>query len=420
MDILRSEHFELWSEPALPFLWLRVKEGGPSCHLGNSRVPRDAWRTITSAKRQLIFREEFLEPETSEAKDDFLSKRLLGDNGEDYTDEVRGMLPAEMKPQYVLETDRLFRRFGPRDEDIGCNGAFLQASPGEITAIMGPSGAGKSVFLKMLCGYDRPSGVLLGNGLVDMQGVENAIRIHDFYGGLRKHKLGYVPQGDVMYPELTTEESLRYRVKMQFGGILSEEDIHQCIVHSCLEVLKLDGPETMTITGKSTVKKQIGQMEWQGDYPSGGQRRRINIAHELVLEPSVLILDEPTSGLSSGDSRDLMEAFSRLAKSKQLCIIMTIHQPSDEMFRKIDDLLLLARGGRLAYYGKRSLALDWVKRNLKESTDGSKEDSKESANEADNIIRMVGSEVGGAVLPRRFEEFLQPLGNNLQKYTSVL
>ena len=351
------------------------------------------------------------------ADDDLLSKVVLSEDETDYTAEVRELMPADMKPQYTMTTERLVRRFGPKPENIRSYGAFIQAAPGEITAIMGPSGAGKTVLLKMLCGYDQPSAVLTSSGGMDSAMVKNAIQICGLSGEAGLSRLGYVPQGDVMYPELTTEESLRYRMQLRFGNLLTESDIQQCITHSCLELLRLDGTEVV-ITKDSTVKKKIGQMDWQGAYPSGGQRRRINIAHELVLEPSVLVLDEPTSGLSSKDSEDLMEALFRLAKAKQLCIIMTIHQPSDNMFRKIDDLLLLVRGGRLAYYGKRALALSWIQENLKEALGKEKLDKAMcSANEAEAIMNLVDTKEGGQILPSSFNGFLLKQGRNLEKCT---
>jgi ABC-type multidrug transport system ATPase subunit len=163
---------------------------------------------------------------------------------------------------------------------------------------------------------------------------------------------------------------------------------------------------------KKTIEKQIGQIDWLGEYPSGGERRRINIAHELVLEPEVLVLDEPTSGLSSKDSEDLMNSLELLAKRKKICIVMTIHQPSGEMFRKIDDLLLLVRGGKLAYYGRRELALDWLRKSPPRAGDK----VKESVNEAETILSMIDAKSAPERYPVMFEEFLRQNGGGPTKY----
>lgn len=388
-DIRQGEHLELLVKP--PFIWLRMRDGITQCRLGRLDGKNDSpYREVDSQGWQIVFRDELLG-----------GKRLVSSDGAvDYTEEAMALLPREMNQLYALETQRLIRRFGKETKSYG---AFLQASPGKITGIMGGSGTGKSVFLKMLCGYDVPSAELYSGGR-EKPALRDSVKICGETGEDGFRHLGYVPQGDVMYPELTTSQSLRYRMRLQFGMLLSEADMEQCVRHVCMDLLNLK-EETI-------YKQQIGQIDWLGEYPSGGQRRRINIAHELVLEPRVLVLDEPTSGLSSKDSEDLMDSLELLAKEKQICIVMTIHQPSDRMFKKIDDLLLLASGGRLAYYGRRELALDWLRKNRP----GMRPSGKESLNEADTIVEMVDADNAAKHYPEKFEEFLRANGGAPIKY----
>ena len=375
-------------------MWLRTKKGLPKFTLGYPNDAKRPRRVIDDNAWHIVFREEFHEKKLWHSE---------WDKERDYTNEVLSILPDDMRGQYSLKTERLIRRFG---NEIKSNGAFLLASPGDITAIMGPSGAGKTVFLKMICGYDRPSSVIYSGG-AEAPMNDNAICICGETGEKAFRYLGYVPQGDVLYPELTTEQSLRYRMRLRFGNLLTEDDITQCIHHVCFELLKLE---------PNTIKMQIGQMDWIGPYPSGGQRRRINIAHELVLEPHVLILDEPTSGLSSKDSEELMDALKGLAYSKQLCIVMTIHQPSENMFKKIEDLLLFVSGGSLAYYGRRSLALDW----LRLSTTKPEEDVPESENDAETILNMISVPSAKIRYPNMFENFLMRCGGTKSKITTLI
>ena len=400
--ITESRHFLLRSIP--PFIWLRARERNQSYTFGNPDNGNGLRREIDGERWHIVFREEFL-----------AKKLWSGEWSEenDCTSEAKELLPAEMMMQYTLETERLVRRFG---RDVKCNGAFLLASPEEMTAIMGPSGAGKSVFLKMLCGYDRPSSVLGPDG-GEKTMTDEAIRICEETGEDAFDYLGYVPQGDLLYPELTTGQSLRYRMKLKFGSLLTEEDISQCIEHACVELMNLP---------KDKLVQQIGNIDWIGSYPSGGERRRINIAHEIVLEPRVLVLDEPTSGLSSQDSEVVMNALHGLATSKQMCIIMTIHQPSQIMFRKIDDLLLLVGGGNVAYYGRRALALEWLKANgvgADKKKDGKPENKEkqdeEPENEADVILGMVNETSDQEHYMRAFAKYMERNGGVPSKIATL-
>ena len=207
-----------------------------------------------------------------------------------------------------------------------CSGIFLQARPGVFTAVMGPSGCGKSVFLKMLAGCDRPS-----DGRIFVQGRPLDKMID---------RVGFVPQGDVLLPELTAEKSLNYTLEL-FAPFLNARERNAIIAHVA-DSLELKA---------EVLKMRIGRNEWQGEYPSGGQRRRISLAHELVRRPDVLLLDEPTSGLSTTDGEKVMELLGNLSKSEQTTIVVTVHSPSRLMYAKFDDLLLLASGGRVCYYG---------------------------------------------------------------------
>jgi ABC-type multidrug transport system ATPase subunit/pSer/pThr/pTyr-binding forkhead associated (FHA) protein len=210
--------------------------------------------------------------------------------------------------------------------------------PSEIVALMGPSGAGKTTLLKALNGYTIPSaGAVLFNG-------------HNLYAAFDTYRLelGYVPQDDIIHPLLTVREALYFTAKLRTD--LREEEIERRIG----EVL-----QTLDISGIQD--KLIGSPERK--VISGGQRKRVNIAMELLCDPTVLFLDEPTSGLASSDSLKVIQHLHRLAQSGKT-VLLTIHQPSTTIFRLFDDLILISRDskdrvppgtkpgpGRLVYFG---------------------------------------------------------------------
>ena len=206
----------------------------------------------------------------------------------------------------------------------------LTVFPSELVALMGLAGAGKTTLMKALNGYSRPaSGTVLFNG-------------EDLYVNRDRFRLqvGYVPQDDILHPELTVREALFYTAKLRTD--LTPPEIHLRIT----QVLKDLGIEDIG-------DRLIGSPERK--VISGGQRKRVNLAMELLSDPSVLFLDEPTSGLSSYDAAQVIGLLRRLADSGKT-IICTIHQPSTEVFRQFDSLIVVARdkgdnAGLLAFFG---------------------------------------------------------------------
>lgn len=218
-----------------------------------------------------------------------------------------------------------------------CDGAYIRASSGTLTAIMGPSGAGKSVFLNLVNGYTKPtSGHVYVGQQFDVHGTGGTEAVRDF--------IGFVPQAEVMIPELTVLESLCYRLRLRYPDV--KRDFSERLAQQVCSRLGFTGEALIEF-----LNKRIGSPESRGRVLSGGQRRRANIAHELVCRTQVLILDEPTSGLSSVDSDQIVDLLHDLAKQDGLTIITTIHQPSRDSFNKFDDLLLMSNGGKVAYYG---------------------------------------------------------------------
>ncbi len=203
--------------------------------------------------------------------------------------------------------------------------------PGEIVGLMGLSGAGKTTLLKILSGYIKPTeGNVFVNGL-DL--YNNFDRI--------KNSIGYVPQEDIIHPELTVYEALYYSLKLRAKEKLSMDEVNQKI-DTILEELGL------SISGEDDIRRvKIGSPDDKGT--SGGQRKRINIAMELLADPEIIFLDEPTSGLSSVDATVVMDKLKELA-DKGKTIILTIHQPSLINYKKMDDMIVLTRG-ELAYFG---------------------------------------------------------------------
>ncbi len=207
----------------------------------------------------------------------------------------------------------------------------FKAMPGDFIALMGPSGAGKTTLLLTLNGYLPPSG-----GQVRINGED----LYSIYDALRG-SIGYVPQDDIVHPELTVWEAVRYSAKFRLPPDFSEEEIDRR-VQTTLQQLGLENVQHL----------QIGKPEKK--ILSGGQRKRVNIAMELVTDPVIMFLDEPTSGLAADDTTALVTLLSDLAKSTGKTIITTIHQPAKDEFEKFNLCLIMGAGGIPIFYGPTS------------------------------------------------------------------
>ncbi|XP_052200261.1 ABC transporter G family member 24-like [Diospyros lotus] len=200
-------------------------------------------------------------------------------------------------------------------------------TPGHITAVMGPSGAGKTTFLSSLAGKTvgcKMTGLILINGKTDS--------IHSY-----RKITGFVPQDDIVHGNLTVEENLWFSARCRLSAELPKPD-KVLIVERVIESLGL----------QAVRNSLVGTVEKRGI--SGGQRKRVNVGLELVMEPSLLILDEPTSGLDSSSSQLLLRALRREAL-EGVNICMVVHQPGYTLFTMFDDLILLAKGGHTVYHG---------------------------------------------------------------------
>ena len=204
----------------------------------------------------------------------------------------------------------------------------LKALPGDLVALMGPSGSGKTTLLHALTGYVRPS---QGEVLV------NETPLVEVFETLRG-SIGYVPQDDIIHPELTVREAVRYSARFRLPSDYSDEEIDRR-VSSTLSQLGLD----------SVAHLQIGRPEHK--ILSGGQRKRVNIAMELVTDPVLLFLDEPTSGLAADDTTALVDLLARLAQENGKTIVATIHQPARDEYEKFNLAFVLGHGGVPLYFG---------------------------------------------------------------------
>jgi ABC-type multidrug transport system ATPase subunit len=222
----------------------------------------------------------------------------------------------------------------------------IEASEGELIGIMGSSGSGKSTLLNILNGSQEPTfGKVLLNGRC-------IYRHSNASTGL----IGHIAQDDVLISELSVHENLRFSAELSLGGWRSEDIDSQ--VNQTLKNLGLWDIRHLRVG--SVMDKTI----------SGGQRKRLNIALELIREPSVLFVDEPTSGLSSRDSEQIMDLLKELALRGKL-IFVVIHQPSSDIFKLFDRLLLLDSGGYPVFQGNPLQSLAYFKQlsNQVQSTD---------------------------------------------------
>lgn len=220
------------------------------------------------------------------------------------------------------------------NSDNGMHDLSFNLHNGELLAIMGGSGTGKTTLLSLLNGSLKPQ-----EGSITING-------HDISEPAAKDLIGFVPQDDLLIEELTVYQNLWYTAKLCFEG-MSAEDIDKRVMKT-LKDLGLDAVKDLK--AGSAINKYI----------SGGQRKRLNIALELIREPAVLFLDEPTSGLSSADTEKVINLLKELTFKGKL-IIVNIHQPSSDVYKLFDRLWLLDRGGYPVFDGNPIDAITYFK-----------------------------------------------------------
>ncbi|MCQ2165864.1 MAG: ATP-binding cassette domain-containing protein [Bacteroidales bacterium] len=205
---------------------------------------------------------------------------------------------------------------------------------GELVAIMGGSGAGKTTLLSILNGSLKPQ-----EGSITING-------HSIDEPEVKGLIGFVPQDDLLIEELTVYQNLYYTAKLCFDG-MPEEEMGRRVMKT-LSDLGLEAAKDIVVG--SPLNKTI----------SGGQRKRLNIALELIREPAVIFLDEPTSGLSSADTENVMGLLKDQTYSGKL-VVANIHQPSSDVYKLFDRLLLLDLGGYPVFDGNPIDAVTYFK-----------------------------------------------------------
>lgn len=213
-----------------------------------------------------------------------------------------------------------------KNGSIGLQNINIAENSGKLIGIMGGSGAGKSTLLNVLNGNEKPS-----TGQVRINGVDIHNQREQIEG-----VIGYVPQDDLLMEDLSVYQNLFYAAKLCFDNA-SNDELHNLINKT---LVSLGLAEISHHKVGNPLEKII----------SGGQRKRLNIGLELLREPSVLFVDEPTSGLSSRDSENIMDLLKELTLKGKM-IFVVIHQPSSDVYKLFDKMIILDIGGYQVYYG---------------------------------------------------------------------
>lgn len=252
-----------------------------------------------------------------------------------YSDVAAHFLADISDSKISFEVNNLSYKFP--NGNIGLRNISFSEGHGKLIGIMGASGAGKTTLLNVLCGLTKPSqGEVLINGV-------NLHTEKDEIEGV----IGYIPQDDLLIEELTVFQNLYYNAKLCFKNKSKQELVE--LVNKTLSNLGLYDRKNLKVG--SPLNKFI----------SGGQRKRLNIALELIREPSILFVDEPTSGLSSNDSENVMDLLRELTLKGKL-IFVVIHQPSSEIYKMFDKMIILDTGGYMIYYGNPVESVMYFKR----------------------------------------------------------
>ena len=252
-----------------------------------------------------------------------------------YSDLVRHFLSDDTTQTISFNVNDLYFHF--LNGGTGLRNINISEGPGKLIGIMGASGAGKTTLLNVLAGIETPS--------------EGEVLINGYNIHLQKDQIqgviGYVAQDDLLIEELTVYENLFYNAKLCFAD-KSDEEISELVLKT-LESLGLEHRKDLKVG--SVLDKTI----------SGGQRKRLNIALELIREPAVMFVDEPTSGLSSRDSENVIDLLKELSLKGKL-IFVVIHQPSSDIYKMFDKMYIMDTGGYPVFYGNPVEAVTHFKR----------------------------------------------------------
>jgi ABC transport system ATP-binding/permease protein len=241
-----------------------------------------------------------------------------------YSDVVGRFLTGEITSKITFTADHLFYHF--KSGRAGLQNINIAEQGGKLIGIMGSSGSGKSTLLNVLNGTEKPS-----SGRVLINGID----IHeqpDKVQGI----IGYIPQDDLLVEDLTVFQNLFFAARLCFGHY-TKQQISKLVEQT---LLSLGLTEIRNLKVGSPLQKTI----------SGGQRKRLNIGLELLREPAILFVDEPTSGLSSRDSENIMDLLKELSLRGKM-VFVVIHQPSSDIFKMFDTLIITDSGGFQIYYG---------------------------------------------------------------------
>jgi ABC-type multidrug transport system ATPase subunit len=249
------------------------------------------------------------------------------------------------------------------------DGVAGAAKPGRLLALMGPSGSGKTTLLNALAGQVPARSRVRVSGYVGVNG-----RPQQMMAGHRHHRRraaataaaaptttsirapqtqiirsAYVQQDDNFFSMLTTQETLETHASLLLPASVPEEE-RAARVERLLAALGLS----------RVAASRVGGARARG--LSGGERKRLAIACELIASPSLLFLDEPTTGLDAFQAGKVIDALRQLARERGHTVVAVVHQPRSSIFASFDDLLLMAEGGRALYFGEAQSALEWFGR----------------------------------------------------------